>query len=47
MKNPESRFGVDAKWDFGIGLWLESTYINRKKDIGNFSKQFLLTLGSF
>ena len=46
MKNPESRFGFDAKWDFGIGLWLESTYINRKKDIGNFSKQFLLTLGS-
>ena len=46
MKNPESRFGFDAKWDIGIGLWVESTYVNRKKSIGDFSKQFLLALGS-
>ncbi len=46
MENPESRFGFDAKWDLGIGFWIESTYVNRKKNIGDFSKQFLLTLGS-
>ena len=46
MENPESRFGFDAKWDIGIGLWVESTYVNRKKSIGDFSKQFLLALGS-
>tara|TARA_B100001559_G_scaffold301855_1_gene289103 strand:- start:746 stop:1864 length:1119 start_codon:yes stop_codon:yes gene_type:complete len=46
LENSESRFGFDAKWDLGIGLWFESTYVNRKKNIGDFSNQFLLTLGS-
>jgi hypothetical protein len=45
-QNPESRFGFDAKWDLGIGLWIESTYIKRKKDIGSYTQQNLLTFGS-
>ena len=43
--NPETRFGLDAKWDLGVGLWFESSYIKRKQNIGPFTQQYLLTLG--
>lgn len=42
----EFRVGFDAKWDLGAGLWLESTYIKRQRNIGPFTQQFLLTLGT-
>ena len=44
-KNPEHRIGFDSKWDLGIGLWIESTFIHREKDLGLFTNQFLLNLG--
>jgi hypothetical protein len=27
---PEDRFGVDGKWDLGIGLWLEGALVHQK-----------------
>jgi hypothetical protein len=45
QENPEHRIGWDSKWDLGIGLWTESTFINRQKDIGLFTNQFLFNLG--
>lgn len=45
-ENRESRIGFDAKWDLGVGLWVESTYIKRQRNIGAFTQQFLLTLGT-
>jgi len=44
-ESPEHRLGLDAKWDLGIGLWTESTYIKRNQPIGLFKHQFLSTLG--
>ncbi|MGB0294824.1 MAG: hypothetical protein ACPGAO_08365 [Flavobacteriaceae bacterium] len=45
-ESPEYRLGLDAKWDLGIGLWTESTYIQRTQSIGLFKHQFLSTLGA-
>jgi hypothetical protein len=45
-ESPEHRLGLDAKWDLGIGLWTESTYIKRSQQIGLFKHQFLSTLGA-
>ena len=45
-ESPEHRLGLDAKWDLGIGLWTESTYIKRSQPIGLFKHQFLSTLGA-
>lgn len=44
-ENPEYRIGLDAKWDLGVGLWLESSYIKRNRNIGVFTEQYLLTVG--
>ena len=44
--NPEQRIGIDAKWDLGIGLWFEASYIERMKKIGLYSRQGLLLIGS-
>ena len=44
-KNPENRIGLDGKWDLGIGLWFESSYIHQSKNIGVFSNQELFNLG--
>ena len=30
----------------GIGLWIESTFIHREKDLGLFTNQFLVNLGT-
>ena len=39
---PENRLGLDGKWDVGVGLWFESAYIKKEKNLG---EQFLGTLG--
>ncbi|MCT4622911.1 MAG: hypothetical protein N4A46_04750 [Schleiferiaceae bacterium] len=39
---PENRIGLDGKWDVGIGLWFETAYIKKEKELG---EQFLGTLG--
>ena len=44
--NPEQRIGLDAKWDLGIGLWFEASYIDRMKKIGPYSNQGLFLVGS-
>ena len=44
--NPEQRIGLDAKWDLGIGLWFEDSYIERMKKIGPYSNQGLFLVGS-
>jgi hypothetical protein len=44
-KIPENRIGLDGKWDIGIGLWFETSYIKKQKDVGDFTHQTLATLG--
>jgi hypothetical protein len=42
---PEHRIGIDGKWDLGIGLWFEGTWIHKNINIGTLTNQELLTLG--
>ncbi len=42
----ENRVGVDAKWDLGVGLWFEGTYINKSKETGIVTNTKLLNIGT-
>lgn len=42
---PESRIGLDGKWDLGVGLWVEGSWISKGKDIGSFTNQEILNAG--
>jgi hypothetical protein len=44
-KIPENRFGLDGKWDLGVGLWFEAVYVHKEKQIENLTNQTLLNLG--
>ena len=45
-KIPENRIGLDGKWDVGVGLWFETTYIHKSKDIDFLTNQALFNLGT-
>jgi len=42
----ENRLGLDGKWDLGVGLWFEGTWINKNKDLGMFTNQEILNVGT-
>jgi len=42
---PENRIGIDGKWDLGVGVWLEGSWISKGKDIGPFTNQEILNAG--
>ena len=44
-KFQEQRFGLDGKWDLGVGLWFEGTLTHREINPSERSYQRLLTLG--
>jgi len=41
----ENRFGLDGKWDLGIGIWVEGTWIRKSRDVGFFTNQEILNGG--
>jgi hypothetical protein len=41
----ENRIGVDAKVDLHVGLYFEAVWINKNKNIGQFTNQEICTLG--
>lgn len=43
---PENRFGLDGKWDLGVGLWFEATHTIKHKSIGALTNQSLFNLGT-
>lgn len=45
-KIQENRIGVDAKWDLLVGVWLEAAWITKNKDLGFFTNQEIMTLGT-
>lgn len=45
-KIPENRFGLDGKWDVEIGLWFETAYIRKQKDVGMLTHQTYSSLGA-
>ena len=42
---PENRFGLDGKWDVGVGLWFEGVLIHQKTDLLPINYQKLLNVG--
>lgn len=43
---PENRVALDAKWDAGVGLWVEGAWIAKARDIGTATNQLLLNAGA-
>lgn len=43
---PENRIGLDGKWDLGVGLWFEGTWIHKSINVGAITNQELLSIGS-
>jgi len=43
---PENRIGLDGKWDLGVGLWFEAVWMNKSKNIGTFTNQTSLSVGT-
>jgi hypothetical protein len=41
----ENRVGLDGKWDLGVGLWFEGTWIGKTRYSGFYTNQELLTAG--
>ena len=41
----ENRIGFDGKWDLGIGLWLEGSWIGKNRNTGMFTNQEMVNLG--
>jgi len=44
-KFPEDRFGLDVKWDVGVGIWFEGALIRREFDMPEPRYRRLVTLG--
>lgn len=45
-KVPEHKLGLDGKWDVTVGLWFEAVYSHKSKNIGQFTNQTLLNIGT-
>ena len=43
---PEHKIGIDGKWDLTVGLWLEAVYSHKTKEIGQFTNQTLINIGT-
>lgn len=41
----EQRLGIDARWDFIVGAYIEGALVNQNTNIGQFTNQAFLTLG--
>jgi len=42
---PEDRFGLDGKWDLGVGLWLEGALVHQRTPLLPLPYQLSLTAG--
>jgi hypothetical protein len=41
----ENRFGIDGKWDVGVGLWFEAAWITKSKNVGSLTNQQIINAG--
>lgn len=42
----ENRIGLDGKWDFGVGLWFEGTYVNKSTEVGKYPNMEIINVGA-
>ncbi|MEQ8688513.1 MAG: hypothetical protein RIF36_16645 [Imperialibacter sp.] len=45
-KVPEDRVGIDGKWDLGVGLWFETSFTHKYKQLDQLTNQSLFNLGT-
>lgn len=43
---PENRFGLDGKWDIGIGVWFEAVLVHEQTDLPRLKYQRQWTVGA-
>ncbi len=43
---PENRIGIDGKWDYVVGVWIEATWINKARDVGAYTNQEIFNVGT-
>ena len=43
---PENRIGIDGRWDLGIGLWFEGSWISNSRELAAYKNQEFLNLGA-
>ncbi|MBW6491932.1 MAG: hypothetical protein K0B15_12140 [Lentimicrobium sp.] len=43
---PETRLGLDGKWDLGIGLWFEASQISFSRSVKNLTHQTMINIGA-
>ncbi len=41
----ENRIGMDAKWDFVTGVWIEGSYATKNKDMGMLNNELAINAG--
>mgnify|MGYP001175486489 CR=1 FL=1 len=44
-KIPEYKIGLDAKWDFLAGIWIEGSFTHKGKEVGMLTNQFVFNAG--
>ncbi|MCD6564713.1 MAG: hypothetical protein J7K53_02100 [Bacteroidales bacterium] len=44
-KIPENKIGIDAKLDMIVGLWFEGVWVNKSKNLGDYTNQEIMTAG--
>lgn len=42
----ENRIGLDGKWDVGVGLWFEGSWIHKDGDLGTYTNQEIMNVGT-
>ncbi len=45
-KIPENKYALDGKWDLGVGLWFEASWVQKSRNLGLLTNQVMMTLGS-
>ncbi|NQU84190.1 MAG: hypothetical protein HQ541_00365 [Mariniphaga sp.] len=45
LETAENRIGFDTKLDLAVGLWMETSWVNSREDIGIFTNQEIINLG--
>lgn len=42
---PENRIGIDGRWDLGVGIWFEGSWIRNSRDLGEFKNGKFFNIG--
>jgi hypothetical protein len=45
-KVAENRVGIDGKWDLGVGLWVEGSWIGKNKNLGKYTNNETVNIGT-